>query len=217
MCMSESFFGDPEYYARCAKAYDAMIGSKVYNKVFWGTDPRQYSIFAAQAIASGKGPLMEVAVGTAQATATLHVASARTTTLVDMSGPMLKLAGESIATAAGGSVPERITLECRDMLAPPGDRRYETILGLGLLHLVPDVTATVRALGRQLEDHGKLFLASLVRGPARSNAYLALLKAHGDIARIRSGTELFDEVRASGLGSVTLARHGAMAYVKISR
>ena len=215
--MSESFFGNPEYYARCARAYDAMIGSKVYNKVFWGTDPRQYSIFAAQAIGSGQGPLLEVAAGTAQATATLHVASARETTLVDMSSAMLELAGESIARAAGGALPERITLECRDMLAPDGDRRYETILGLGLLHLVPDVTATVAELGRQLEEHGKLFLASLVKGSARSNAYLALLKAHGDIASIRTATELFDLVRASGLGRVTLSRRGAMAYVEISR
>lgn len=215
--MNETFFGHPGYYARCAKSYDAMIGSRLYNKVFWGTDPRQYSIFAAQAIASGRGPLLEVAVGTAQATATLHVASARTTTLVDMSGPMLKVARESIANAAGGPLPDRITLECRDMLAPPGDRRYETILGLGLLHLVPDVTATVSALGRQLEENGKMYLASLVKGSARSNAYLALLKAHGDIARVRTATELFDEVRASGLGPVTLARRGAMAYVEISR
>jgi hypothetical protein len=218
--MSETFFGDPEYYARWAKAYDTMIGSKLYNKVFWGADPRQYSIFAAQAIASGRGPLLEVAVGTAQATATLHVASARETTLVDMSGPMLKLAREAIVFAAGGTLPVRITLECRDMLAPTGDagdRRYETILGLGLLHLVPDVTATVSALGNQLEDRGKLFLASLVKGSARSNAYLALLKAHGDIARVRTGSELFDELRASGLGPVTLSRRGAMAYVEISR
>ncbi|MFL4476516.1 hypothetical protein ACIPVK_21175 [Paeniglutamicibacter sp. MACA_103] len=215
--MSETFFGDPEYYARWAKAYDAMIGSRLYNKVFWGTDPRQYSMFAARAIGSGQGPLLEVAAGTAQATATLHVASARETTLVDMSAAMLELAGESIASAAGGRLPERITLECRDMLAPAGHRRYETILGLGLLHLVPDVAATVDALGRQLEEHGKMYLASLVKGSARSNACLALLKAHGDIARIRTASELFDEVRAGGLGPVTLARRGAMAYVEISR
>jgi SAM-dependent methyltransferase len=217
VCMSEIFFGDPAYYARWAKAYDTMAGSTLYNKVFWGSNPREYAIFAARAIASGKGPLLEVAVGTAQATATLHVAGARTTTLVDMSGPMLKIARESIAHAAGGTVPERITLECRDMLAPTGDLRYETILGLGLLHLVPDVATTVSALGRQLEDHGKLFLASLVRGSARSNAYLALLKAHGDIASIRTASELFDEVRASEIGTVTLSRRGAMAYVEISR
>lgn len=215
--MDETFFGDPEYYARWAKAYDTMIGSALYNRVFWGTEPRQYSIFAARAIGSGRGPLLEVAAGTAQATAALHVAGARETTLVDMSAPMLDLARKSIAGAAGGTLPERISLECRDMLAPAGDRRYETILGLGLLHLVPDVTSVVSALGRQLEDHGKMFLASLVKGPSRSNAYLALLRAHGDIACIRTATELFDDVRASGLGPVTLSRRGAMAYVEISR
>lgn len=215
--MDETFFGDPEYYARWAKAYDAMVGSALYNRIFWGTNPRHYAQFAARAIGSGQGPLMEVAVGTAQTTAALHVASARKTTLVDMSAPMLELAEKAITEVSGGTLPERITLECRDMLESPEDRRYETILGLGLLHLVPDVTATVCALGRQLEQHGKLFLASLVAGPARSTAYLGLLKAHGDIARIRTAVELFDQMRAAGLGPVTVTRRGAMAYVEISR
>ncbi|MGB9034761.1 hypothetical protein BLJ79_10355 [Arthrobacter sp. UCD-GKA] len=214
--MNQTFFGDPEYYARFARAYDAMVGSRLYNQVFWGAEPRQYTAFAARAIGSGTGPLLEVAVGTAQATGALHVASARRTTLVDMSAPMLELARQSIAEAAGGTLPERITLECRDMLEPPQDRRYETILGLGLLHLVPDVATTVRALGRQLEDHGKLFLASLVKGPRRSNAYLGLLKAHGDIAAARTAGELFDEVREAGVGQVTVTRRGAMGYVEIS-
>ena len=84
------------------------------------------------------------------------------------------------------------------------------------MHLVPDVAATVRALGRQLEGNGKLFLASLVKGPRRSNAYLGLLKKHGDIAEARTAAELFDEVREAGLGQVTVSRHGAMAYVEIA-
>ncbi|MFJ6416594.1 methyltransferase domain-containing protein [Paeniglutamicibacter sp. NPDC091659] len=215
--MSENFFGDRGFYARRARAYDAMLGSPTYNRICWGTRPDQYAAFAARAIGSGDGPLLEVAVGTARATALLHVAGRRPTTLVDLSAPMLEVARESIRRAAGGEVPGRIALECRDMLSPPDGRRYETILGLGLLHLVPDVGAVISGLGDQLQEHGSLRLASLVRGSARSNAYLKLLKAHGDIAGIRTAAELRDLAVAAGVGNVSVDREGAMAYVTISR
>lgn len=213
--MDATFFGDAGYYDRWAKAYDAMVGSALYNKIFWGTNPRQYAQFAARAIGSGRGPLLEVAVGSAQATALLHVASMRQTTLVDRSEAMLELAGQSIARASGGTLPVRISLECRDMLAPTGNNRYETILGLGLLHLVPEVTAVVAALGKQLAPNGTMYLGSLAKGSRRSNAYLGLLKNHGDIAAARTATELFDQARSAELGPVRLTRRGAMAYLEI--
>lgn len=215
--MSETFFGNPAFYERRARAYDAMLGSPAYNKIFWGTHPRSYAEFAARAIGSGDGPLLEVAAGTAQATALLHVASRRRTTLVDMSCPMLELAGESIRHAAGGKIPARITLECRDMLAPEGSQRYETILGLGLLHLVPDLGPVFAGLGEQLQERGSLRLASLIRGSARSNAYLKLLKASGEIAATRTAHELYDAALEAGIGSVSVSHEGAMAYLVITR
>ena len=215
--MSETFFGNPGFYARRAKTYDAMLGSPAYNKTFWGTHPRSYAGFAARAIGSSAGPLLEVAVGTAQATALLHVASRRPTTLVDMSGPMLELARESIRQASGGQIPARITLECRDMLAQGGGQRYGTILGLGLLHLIPDLGPVFAGLGAQLEDRGTLYLASLIRGSARSNAYLKLLKSHGDIAEIRTPGELYELALDAGIGTVSVTHEGAMAYLVISR
>ncbi|MET0872308.1 MAG: class I SAM-dependent methyltransferase [Paeniglutamicibacter terrestris] len=214
--MSEKFFGNSTFYDRRAKAYDAMIASPIYNRVLWGTHPAQYSAFAARAIGSGNGPLLEVEVGTAQATALLHVASRRPTTLVDMSAPMLELARELIRLAAGGDVPRRITLECRDMLSAPEGQRYETILGLGLLHLVPDVGALLTGLSEQLQDRGTLFLASLVKGSARSNAYLKLLKAHGDIAQARTAVELYELATKANIGRVSVSHEGAMAYLRIS-
>ncbi|MGL3804462.1 hypothetical protein ACSYDW_00030 [Paeniglutamicibacter sp. R2-26] len=215
--MSENFFGKPGFYDRRARAYDAMLGSPAYNRICWGTHPEQYAAFAARAIGSAGGPLLEVAAGTARATALLHVAGRRPTTLVDLSAPMLGLARESIRRAAGGEVPGRITLECRDMLAPVDGRRYETILGLGLLHLVPDLAPLFAGLGAQLGERGSLHLASLVRGPARSNAYLKVLKSHGDIAAIRTAGQLREAALAAGIGEVTVDREGAMAYLVVSR
>ena len=72
-------------------------------------------------------------------------------------------------------------------------------------------------LGAQLEDHGTLYLASLIRGSARSNAYLKLLKSHGDIAEIRTPGELYELALDAGIGTVSVTHEGAMAYLVISR
>lgn len=215
--MNESFFGNPEFYAHRARLYDAMLGSPAYNKLFWGTSPHDYAAFAARAIGSGSGPLLEVAVGTARASGLLHVASARRTTLVDMSQPMLALAQEAIRTAAGGRIPQRITFECRDMLEPGSEQHYETILGLGLLHLIPDLPQVLSALGAQLNASGSLFLGSLIKGSARSNAYLKLLKARGEIAEIRSASDIYEQAKDANIGTVVVSHRGAMAYLVITR
>ena len=56
-----------------------------------------------------------------------------------------------------------------------------------------------------------------MRGPARSNAYLKVLKSHGDIAAIRTAGQLREAARAAGIGEVTVDRAGAMAYLVVSR
>lgn len=215
--MGTHVFGNPDFYRRRATGYDAMVSSRLYNRAAWGTAPEDYAAFAARAIGSGDGPLLEVAVGTAAATALLHVASRRQTTLVDLSAPMLDVAAASISRAAGGAVPARISFECRDMLAPTTPRRYETIVGLGLLHLVSDAGPVFSGLGQQLSEHGSLHLSSLIEGSARSNAYLRLLRAHGDIAQIRTASELYDLARDADLGTVSVSHSGSMAYVSITR
>lgn len=215
--MSESFFGNFEFYEHRASAYDAMLGSSVYNKLCWGTSPADYSAFAAQAIGSGSGPMLEVAVGTARATAVLHVASRRETTLLDMNEAMLALAKKSVRVAGGRVIPGHIDFECRDMLSPHTPQTYETILGLGLLHLVPELATLFSGLGAQLQDHGSLYLASLIKGSKRSNAYLKLLKSHGDIAALRTASEIYEQAIDARLGSVTVKHKGAMAYLVIRR
>ncbi|WP_323959753.1 methyltransferase domain-containing protein [Arthrobacter sp. JZ12] len=212
-----TFFGNPDFYRRRAAVYDSMVGSPLYNRVAWGTKPEQFVEFAARAFGSADGPLLEVAAGTASATKVLHVASRRTTTLVDAAAPMLQIAERAIAVAAGGTVPERIHFECRDMLEPASGTRYQTILGLGLLHLVDDVPRLIDALLDQLSPGGTLFLSSLFRGSRRSAAYLSLLHRSGEVVTPRSLEELRQEVSRSSASSARITSEGSMAYVEVSR
>ncbi|WP_125613096.1 class I SAM-dependent methyltransferase [Specibacter cremeus] len=211
--MADHVFGNPRFYDRRAAAYDAMVSSPLYNRIAWGTHPDDYAAFAARAMGSARGPLLEVAAGTASATAVLHVASGRETTLVDLSRPMLARAERAIARAAGGTVPARIRFECRDLLVPIDGAHYETILGLGLLHLVDDVPGLVDGLAAQLEPGGALYLASLVTGSRLSTAYLNLLHRRGEVAAVRSAVQLRAAVARSRMRDVTVTGRGSMAYV----
>lgn len=62
-------------YDRRAALYDRLVRSPTYNRVAWNTRPVDYTAFATRAFASGSGPLLEVAAGTAAAptTPTLRV------------------------------------------------------------------------------------------------------------------------------------------------
>lgn len=212
-----ALFGNPEFYRRRAAAYDAMVRSRLYNSAAWGTRPDDFVEFAARAFGSDDGPLLEVAAGTASATRALHVASRRDTTLVDSAAPMLRIAERAIAGAAGGSVPTRISFECRDMLEPASGTKYRTILGLGLLHLVDDVPRVVDALLDQLSPGGGLFLSSLFRGSRRSAAYLALLHRSGEVVTPRSLEELRQQIERSSATGVRITSRGSMAYVEARR
>lgn len=181
-------------YDRRAAVYDRLVRSTIYNRVAWSTAPGEYADFAAAAITSADGPLLEVAAGSAAATADLHATSQRPTVLVDLSRAMLERAAQRIAAAHGGDkqqLPAHVRLVQADLFAPPTPpANYDTVLGLGLTHLFADLPALVAALRFQLVPGGRLYLAGLVAETARGRRYLELLHRAGEVASPRSAEQL---------------------------
>lgn len=201
-------------YDRRAAAYDRLVRSRLYNRVAWSSSPDDYTEFAAAAFASAAGPLLEVAAGSAAATASLHARSQRPTVLVDLSRAMLEHAGQNIAAAGNGGAPlARIRLVQADLLAlPPPTEPFTTILGLGLTHLFDDISEVVNALRGQLAPDGRLYLAGLVAETGRGRRYLRLLHRAGEVAVPKSADEL-----CAGLHEpVDFKTVGCMAYAIIS-
>ncbi|MEP6872587.1 MAG: class I SAM-dependent methyltransferase [Anaerolineaceae bacterium] len=152
--------------------------SPIYNRLAWGTSPTDYARFAAAAIASSDGPLLEVGAGTAAASAQLHARSRRPTVLVDLSRDMLEHAGRRIAAAIGDErqLPPHIRLVQADLFTLPFPANgFTTIMGLGLTHLFDDLPALVTALRAQLIAGGELYLAGLVAQTRRGRIYLKVL------------------------------------------
>jgi len=198
-----------------AALYDRLVRSPVYNRLAWSTAPDDYAAFAAAAIGSSTGPLLEAAAGSAAATAHLHAVSERPTVLVDLSRDMLDRAGQSIAASAvnaAGAIPAHVRLVQADVLALPfAAGEFTTVLGLGLAHLFEDLPALVAALRAQLAPGGRLYLAGLVAETRRARRYLQVLHRAGEVAAPRTADELH---RALGRPA-DFRTAGCMAYATL--
>lgn len=202
-------------YDRRAAVYDRLVRSLLYNRAAWSTSPADYAEFAAAAIASGEGPLLEVAAGSAAATAEMHVRSVRPTTLVDLSRPMLERAAQRIAAAAGQgaeTIPAHIRLLQADLFALSFPAHgFGTVLGLGLTHLFEDPAGLVAAMRHQSTPDGQVHLAGLVAETRRGRRYLELLHRAGHIAQPRSAGQLQNALGRPG----TFRTVGCMAFATL--
>lgn len=199
-------------YDRRAAVFDRLVRSRTYNRAAWSTSPAEYERFAATAIASGSGPLLEIAAGTAAATADLHALSGRPTVLVDISRAMLERAAARIATAAGtpSQLPPHVALVQADLQAADPSSGYETVLGLGVLHLFDDVAGLVEDLRGRLRPGGSCHLAGLVAETRRGARYLDVLHRAGEVATPRTAAEL-----TAALPDAQLRTTGCMAFVRV--
>ena len=179
-------------YDRRAAVYDRLVRSPVYNRLAWSTAPDDYTQFATTAIGMSDGPLLEVAAGSAAATAESHVRSRRETVLVDLSRAMLARAAPRMAACARkDDVPAHIRLVQADLFALPfPPQGFTTVLGLGCTHLFDDLPAVVRSLQGQLGPSGTLHLSGLVGETRPGCRYLQLLHRAGEASRPRSAHEL---------------------------
>ena len=202
-------------YDSRAAVYDRLVRSRAYNRIAWSTSPRDYAAFAARAFAasSADGPLLEVAAGSAAATAELHARSSRPTVLVDLSRAMLDRAARRIAASTDdGEVPARVGLVQADLLRlrfPP--HGFTTVLGLGLTHLFDDLPALVAALRDQLAPDGRLFLAGLVAETRRGRRYLDVLHRAGEVTEPLTAEQL----RVALGRPLDFRTAGCMAYASL--
>lgn len=198
-------------YDRRAAIYDRLIRSSLYNRVAWSSSPRDYARFAEQAVASARGPLLEVAAGSAAASAAVHARSSRPTVLVDLSQPMLARAARALSAEAADerAARARIRLVQADMYHLPfPPHTFATVLALGVAHLMDDLAASTRRLSEQLTPDGQLHIAGLVAATRRGRHYLDLLHRAGETAAPRTADEMR---RALGEPRSFFVR-GCMAY-----
>lgn len=195
-----------DMYDTHAAGYDAVVGSRLYNRLLWGSETRHYEAFAREAVASAHGPLLEVAAGSCLVSAGAYLSSDRPLVITDRSAAMLRRARTRLSDEAGRVRRNTrfVTADAFNLPFVPGG--FDTVACHGFLHIVDDPQALMESLRRQLAPGGRLFITSLVTGTKVGTRYLQLLHRAGVAATPRSADDLANLFRTS------VRRQGSMAY-----
>lgn len=195
-------------YDRRAAAYDRLIGSRLYNRLAWGTSPSQYAAFAAEAVAARGGRLLDAGCGTATFTAAAYREARRPLVLIDRSVDMLERAAQRLADAPAAFVQA-------DLLDLPfSAAQFSTVACFGVLHVLDDPLAALAALRDQLGAGGQLFASMLVADRAVGRAYLDALHRAGEVAKPRRAEHLAHAAQAVFGARVDIQRTGSMAWLR---
>lgn len=206
-------------YDRRAAVYDAVVGTRLYNRLMWGTLPADYEEFARRAFVHGRGvhggPLLDAGCGSFLFTARAHCESARAGVAFDQSLRMLARGRERLRRTCG-RVPSRLRLLQADLGDMPfRAASFPTVLCLNVLHQYADAAGLLADLRRLLAPGGRLFLTSLVlTGRRVGDRYLKLLHGSGEFVRPRRADELEALLtEAFGRAAVFVLR-GSMAFAE---
>jgi len=201
-------------YDSRARAYDRLIGSRLYNRIFWGSAPDEYRAFARRAVESSRsGWLLDAGCGTLLLTARAYAAAPeRPVVALDQSIGMLQRARERLAETSGGRSQHVVFLQADLLDLPFSEHCFQTVLSMGMLHLFDNVWPLVRALSRITQPGGHLFLSSLVANGRFGDRYLRFLHRAGEVAAPRTAAEL-ERVLRDALGNdATFSVTGNMSY-----
>jgi ubiquinone/menaquinone biosynthesis C-methylase UbiE len=194
-------------YDRHAAIYDRLIGSRTYNRLMWGCDPRAYTAFAAEAVASSDGPFLDAGSGTAVFTAEVYRRSTRPLVLVDRSEGMLGKAAERLGDAPATLVQADLTR------LPFSPAAFATVGCFGVLHVLDEPWEALAQLHRALARDGRLYASMLVVDRPFSRRYHRLLQRRGEVGPARTMAELASAAREQ-FTEAKVSRTGAMAWLR---
>lgn len=134
----------------------------------------------------------------------LHVAGGRPTLITDLSPGMVEYARRRAAALDPASTAHlefaaADAFRVGESAAVPGrEPQLQTVLGLGILHMVPDPEALVDTLGAVCAPGATLWLTGLVAGRRLSSLYLSALARAGEVVRPRTADPLRTAFGAAG-------------------
>ena len=209
---------DAGRYDGRASAYDAVVGSRLYNRLVWGSSPAAYAAFAERAVQSDRLPLLDAGCGSLVFTADIYARARRPLVLVDRSLGMLGAAAVRLRRRRREGAPETIFLQADVLDLPFRPECFGTVLSMGMLHLFDDAEGFVGALRRVLAPDGHLFLTSLVTSRRIGRTYLAMLHRAGEVALPRTHRQLVEAIQGSRPGPpgrIDSYLQGSMAFLTV--
>ena len=185
-------------YDNKAKMYERLVGSKLYNKIMWGTSPADYTTFAEQALNNSTGTVLDIGCGGLIQTANLYSRGKANYILLDNSIEMLKIGKQRIIDLCT-KVPDTINFLQGDAFNLPfEDNSLDAVFSFGVLHVFENKKALIHEALRVLKPGHKFYFTSLTSDRVISKAYMNLLrgqKEFGEPLTSKQTLELFDPTR----------------------
>lgn len=203
------------HYDRRSTVYDFLVSTRLYNRVMWGSSPRDYVAFARQAVASNpEGRFLDAGCGSMLFTAPTYLECNRQIIAFDQSLAMLRRARQRLINLSG-SMPDHILLLQADLTDLPfQSARFRTVLNMNVLHQFEAAASLIPNLKSLLTDDGHLCLTSLVlNNRLVGDHYLKALHAMGEFVVPRSNLELKQLLDNSLDQKISYQTRGNMAFV----
>lgn len=203
------------HYDKRATLYDAVVSTRLYNRVMWGASPSHYVEFAREALnSSDAGMFLDAGCGSMLFTASTYAGSKRRIVAFDQSLAMLRRARARLRKLSG-RVPEHVRLLQADLNDLPfRQKSFRTVMCLNVLHQIDDAAGLIVGLNELLSQTGDLYLTSLVSTDRTiGDWYLKALYRTGEFVRPRNERELRELFRQR----ITYVEKGNMAFVTMTR
>lgn len=212
----------PQLYDGRAAVYDAVVGSRLYNRMVWGNAPSDYATFAARALSESEGWLLDAGGGSLLFTARAYGRSRRRILVLDQSLAMLRRARRRLMKTGrtkGASAEAHVTFIQADLrdLAPIRPASMSTILCLNVVHHIVDAKAMFATLSTLAAPNARLHLTSLVIAGRPADWYLRQLERRGGFAPVRSPNDVLGALEAAGVSIIETRVRGSMLYVVCER
>ncbi|RYG28338.1 MAG: class I SAM-dependent methyltransferase, partial [Chitinophagaceae bacterium] len=138
-------------YDRKARVYEFLVGNFIYNKVMWGTSPRDYVHYAREVLAACEGSVVDVGCGGLVQTARLYAKRPQYTILADISLKMLRI-GKQRILQQNGLLSEQLTfLQADAFKLPLYAGAVDNVVSFGMLHLFDNKQAFIQEFLRILQ------------------------------------------------------------------
>jgi len=198
-----------------APLYDNLIGSRLYNRLVWKADRREYGRFERHAIDSAEGWMLDAGCGSLVFTAdVISRGSQRPIVLLDYSIEMLRRARRRLEKCAG-CVPENLILLQGDLFDLPfRPTTFTTVSAPFVIHLFQDVAPLIESLEHVLAPGAGLFVTSLISRPGSrfSNWYLQRLHKAGEVAAPRTAAQVQQLIEAASTLRIDYRQTGHVGY-----
>ena len=199
-------------YDNKARMYEKLVSSKSYNKIIWGTLPKDYTDFAKKAILNSNGISIDIGCGGLIQTATIYSKAKQNCILLDHSIEMLKIAKNRLNTLCH-HVPENIDLLQADAFQLPfEDNSFDNLVSFGMIHCFENKSQFIKEALRVLKSNGTFHFTTMTSDRLISKYYMAILRRQKEFGEPLGSKQILNLFEGNAL-KIEYYMKGSMIFI----